>query len=118
MVVNKEAVYPSPPFSPGERYPEYPFQSIAATPNHVYALVRDCLRRLGLDPEHFGSKSWNPLGGIVRPGDNVVIKPNWVYQKKQRQWIAGGGHNSPFRSPGSLGLYLDSIGRRRDGDRR
>ena len=82
--LNKEAVYPSAPFSPGERYPEYPFQSIATSPNHVYALVRDCLRRLGLDPEHFGSKSWNPLGGIVRPGDNLVVKPNWVYHKKTK----------------------------------
>src|SRR5208283_2654258 len=76
--LNKEAVYPPAPFSPGERYPEYPFQGIATNPNHVYALVRDCLRRLGLDLEHFGSKSWNPLGGIVRPGDNLVVKPNWV----------------------------------------
>ncbi len=103
--LNKEAVYPPAPFSPGERYPEYPFQSIATNPNHVYALVRDCLRRLGLDLEHFGSKSWNPLGGIVRPGDNVVVKPNWVYHKNK----GNGSQESVTTHPSLVRALLDYI---------
>jgi len=74
------AEYPKdPPFDPPERYPEL----AAATgrldaSNHVYPAVRDALRLLDLDSSRFGTPAWDPLGGVVRPGDRVVIKPNLV----------------------------------------
>lgn len=37
----------------------------------VKETLRNCFSALGYPAE-------NPLGGIVRPGDNVFIKPNWV----------------------------------------
>jgi uncharacterized protein (DUF362 family) len=65
------------PFHPPERYPEYPFEDLCPG-NHVYGAVRQLLFRTGLDREHFGQPCWNPLGGLIRPGDRVFVKPNLV----------------------------------------
>ncbi len=65
------------PFHPAEKYPEYPFEDLCPG-NRVYGAVRQLLFRLGLDREHFGQPSWNPLGGLIRPGDHVFVKPNLV----------------------------------------
>lgn len=70
--------YPvTPPFDPAQVYPEYPFaddQPMSA--NGAYDLIRQALRTL--NPEGFGERDWNPLAGIVQPGDTVLIKPNLV----------------------------------------
>ena len=74
-------VYPSePPYSPNTAYPEYRFsaETIIKEVNHAYNGVRDTLRLLELDTEHFGQKEWNPLGQIIHPGNTVVLKPNFV----------------------------------------
>ena len=65
------------PFHPPERYPEYPFEDLCPD-NRVYAAVRQLLFGMGLDKERFGQPDWNPLGGIIRPGDRVFVKPNLV----------------------------------------
>ena len=104
-VRDKQAAYPHPPFSPDERYPEYPFASVSSGPNRVYALVRESFRRLGLDRDRFGSPSWNPLGAIVRPGDNVVVKPNWVYQKNK----SGGPPEAVTTHPSVVRALLDYV---------
>jgi uncharacterized protein (DUF362 family) len=36
---------------------------------------------MNLDSVNYGKDNWNPLLGIVRPGDRVLIKPNWVSHK-------------------------------------
>src|SRR5262249_48618851 len=46
-------------------------------------------RLLGLDAGRFDTPGWNPLRGIVRPGDRVVIKPNLV--REFRETHAGDG---------------------------
>ena len=33
---------------------------------------------MGLDKEHYGTKDWNPFAGIIKAGNAVVIKPNFV----------------------------------------
>jgi hypothetical protein len=73
--------YPSVlPYSPRVIYPEYPFtpKTITNKVNHAYDGVRDTLRLLKLDTEHYGQKEWNPLGRIVHPGNTVVLKPNFI----------------------------------------
>ena len=72
--------YPeNPPFHPGQRYPEYPFGETAeGSANFVYESVRELLRHLRLDPENYGTSAWNPLGGIIKPGQQVLVKPNFV----------------------------------------
>jgi uncharacterized protein (DUF362 family) len=70
----------APPYGAGEPWPELAARGVPAgdRPHGVYATVRDALRLLGLDAASFGSVDWNPLGAWVRPGDTVVIKPNFV----------------------------------------
>jgi uncharacterized protein (DUF362 family) len=74
-----EPVYnDQPPFHPGERYPELQFDDISSRPNLPYAVCRDLLQRLGFDNENYGTRLWNPFGEFIRPGDTVLIKPNFV----------------------------------------
>jgi uncharacterized protein (DUF362 family) len=80
-IVKTEALYPEPPFSPGEAYPEYIFEDGPArgkAPNHVYGAVREALMLLGLDRDRFGTADWNPLSAVISPGQRVLIKPNFV----------------------------------------
>ncbi len=67
-------------FNPHQAYPEYPYPGEAkfSKNNQVYESVRELLRLLKMDIEHYGSKDWNPLGKIISPGDQVIIKPNFV----------------------------------------
>lgn len=78
------------PFHPSETFPEYPFgqDDISDEVNKVYAAVRTLFHQLGYDEGHFGTTSWNPLKGLVHPGDTVVLKPNFVLDANMR---AGGG---------------------------
>lgn len=95
-----EAVYPQhPPFSPEEGVPEYPFaRALIAERNPVYRAVRGALHLLGLDIGQFGTPEWNPLGGIVRPGDTVVLKPNFVREFRETQ----PGHGDCLITHGSV----------------
>lgn len=82
---NKGVYYPSCDyfFSPDTFYPEYPWgkDTIAPKKNEVYELVRRCFLEAGLDKENFGLPHWNPLGVYLKPGQTVLIKPNWVENK-------------------------------------
>jgi uncharacterized protein (DUF362 family) len=51
------------------------------------AAVRALLQQWGLDADRFGSAAWNPLGDLIRPGDKVTLKPNWVLHFNE----SGGG---------------------------
>ncbi|MCX5685048.1 MAG: DUF362 domain-containing protein, partial [Planctomycetota bacterium] len=77
----------NPPFSPSADYQEYPFAANTRSDraNPAYAGVRDCLHLLGLDAERFGKNEWNPLGEIVKPGQTVVLKPNFVRDFRETQ---------------------------------
>jgi uncharacterized protein (DUF362 family) len=73
------AMYPRrAPFHPAERYAEYQFSEVGAEANAAYAAVRACFHRAGLDADRCGSESWNPLSGLIRPGETVLLKPNLV----------------------------------------
>jgi uncharacterized protein (DUF362 family) len=65
------------PFHPAERYPEYQFRHTGKC-NTVYAAVRELFYLAGMDRSRYGKTSWNPLGEVIRPGDHVLIKPNFV----------------------------------------
>ncbi|MCX5672200.1 MAG: DUF362 domain-containing protein [Planctomycetota bacterium] len=51
---------------------------MAAGANPAYDAIRESLHLLSLDAEHYGTAEWNPLGRLVRPGNTVVLKPNFV----------------------------------------
>lgn len=55
--------------------PELPDGSIRSVAG---AAVRTLLRDWGLDVARFGTAQWNPLGDLIRPGERVTLKPNWV----------------------------------------
>ena len=77
----------APPFHPSERYPEMPFEETSSQPNAPYALLRNLFVKLGYDSIRIGTAEWNPLGHVVKPGNKVVIKPNFVVSRH-----AGGGN--------------------------
>lgn len=66
------------PYHPGESYPESKFNEVSTIPNHPYKLFRKLLFDLGYDKQNFGKQTWNPFGSIIKEGDSVVIKPNYV----------------------------------------
>lgn len=94
--------YPSQsPFHPDQRYPEYPFDVIGSEPNAAYAAVRDAFHLLGLDDEHYGTCEWNPLNEVVKPGDCVLLKPNFVKEHridKPEEWQQIITHGSVLRA--------------------
>lgn len=79
-LVSGDSCYPTgSPFDPPELYPEYPHKQRSTDPaNHVYKLVRDSFRLLGMDKANFGRPEWNPLGELISRGQRVLIKPNFV----------------------------------------
>lgn len=67
------------PFHPLDPPPEYPFRQMEHVGESLaYGLVREALALLRLDGDHFGTPRWNPLSGVIRPGQTVVVKPNFV----------------------------------------
>src|SRR3954454_21287451 len=100
------AEYPSQsPFHPSERYLEYPFDSLADEPNEIYSGVRDLFRLLEFDKVNFGRSNWNPLGWLVKPGMNVVLKPNLVLSRHHE----GGNVFSIITHPSVLRAIADYI---------
>jgi uncharacterized protein (DUF362 family) len=75
-----------PPFHPDTRFPELPFNDVSPRPNPVYRLLRCALAELGLDRDGYSTPRWDPFASIIREGDTVVIKPNFVLHRND-----GGG---------------------------
>jgi uncharacterized protein (DUF362 family) len=73
----KATEYPTFPYAPASPFPELQ-NSGAVAPNRVFELVRQALVDLQLDQAHAGSSDWNPLGSLIKPGQTVLLKPNWV----------------------------------------
>jgi len=63
------------------KYPEYEGE-VSDSYNPAYEGLRKLFQYLGLDSENFGTSHWNPLKELVKPGDKVVIKPNWVIARE------------------------------------
>ncbi len=76
--VTVPAYNPEPPFHPDTPFPELPFAEVSSWPNWPYGLLRQMFATLGFDSEHLGTAQWNPLGHLIRPGQTVLLKPNFV----------------------------------------
>lgn len=46
--------------------------------------IEQMLLQSGYDLNNFGNECWNPLGGLICPGQNVLIKPNMVLEKSHQ----------------------------------
>lgn len=79
-----------PPYNPPEIYPEYPYDSFGTdSRNLVYTGVRNMFRVLGMDAGNFNTKNWNPLGVVIKPGDNVLIKPAFTVDRHPELGVEG-----------------------------
>lgn len=88
-VVQTKPEYPQRlPYDPAEQFPEYK-GPVAKEDNNAYSAVREVLQSLGLDFHRYGTPRWNPLSEIIRPGDTVVVKPNWVCHRNHGEWAYG-----------------------------
>src|SRR6202022_4659538 len=106
IVKAETASYPlQAPFHPSERFPEYSFRESSLEPNEVYAAVRELLKTLRLDVDHYGLKEWNPLGEIISPGDKVVIKPNFVMDRH----YTGGDYDSVVTHGSVIRAIIDFV---------
>jgi hypothetical protein len=83
IVIDSALAYPDADdfYSPDERFPEYPYVHISKQKNPVYQAVRNCFVQAGLDREHFGTSSWNPLSVLVQPGTRVFVLCNFVFHR-------------------------------------
>lgn len=79
---NSKKGYPQrPPFYPPIIYPELKCLNIQLETdesNQVYETVRNAFVLMGLDLANINSEKWNPLSELIKPGECVVIKPNFV----------------------------------------
>jgi uncharacterized protein (DUF362 family) len=55
-----------------------PSENISYEETKVRELVEKALLIRGYDKGNYGNDNWNPFGDIIKPGSNVVIKPNLV----------------------------------------
>lgn len=108
----EKSEYPSPEeyFRPHKAYPEMeglPVSSCSKRPNYVYDGVRNTLLMLGYDKENIGTKNWNPLRGLISPGQSVVLKPNLVMHRNQNE--AGKGRECLYTHPSVVAAVLDYV---------
>ena len=74
-----EATYPSvKPYHPSERYPEISYKALSGEQNYAFDAIRNALALCELDKENLNTPQWNPFGRIIKPHDQVLIKPNLV----------------------------------------
>ncbi|MFQ5900480.1 MAG: DUF362 domain-containing protein, partial [Thermodesulfobacteriota bacterium] len=57
--------------------------------NPVYRAVEEVFLQLGLDRDHYGTFLWNPLGDLIKPGQKVAIKPNFVTNRDREKLLEG-----------------------------
>lgn len=103
---NNRYSYPTePPFRPDQKYPEIPIADLSNESNEVYNLVRNGFRDMGYDCKNYGSQQWNPLGGMIKPGDVVLLKPNMVMDVNG----SGEGTDCLYTNPSVVAAVLDYV---------
>ena len=108
IVRNDESCYPSVDtlFRPSIRYPEYPFSEYSEQENnYVYDMIRSGFAQMGLDINRIETKEWNPLGGLIEPGSNVLLKPNMVMHENAN----GRGTDCLFTHPSVVAAVIDYV---------
>jgi uncharacterized protein (DUF362 family) len=90
-------------FSPSERFPEYRYAHVSTRENRVYEAVRNCFIQMGLDSEHLGTPTWNPLGGFIKPGNRVFLLCNFAHERGPKEPL------EDFRSRCSHGSVIRAL---------
>ena len=84
---------------------KYPDRDSYTVQNDVSRMIKDGLHTLKLDDEHYETEEWNPLGGYVKPGDLVLIKPNLVLHEN----VMGGGTDCLYTHPSLIATMIDYV---------
>lgn len=84
----------------------------AYDPTTVAHLVAQLFVDAGFDAEHAGTDRWNPLRDIIRPGERVLVKPNWVHHNNQ----SGAGLESLITNATVLAAVLEYVVRANPGE--
>jgi uncharacterized protein (DUF362 family) len=94
------------PYSPLEDYPELSQKVYVGGDNAItYSLIREFFFTLGMDRENYSSPKWNPMKGVIHPGDKVVIKPNLV----RHLHLGGGDYWAVITHPSLVRTVLDYV---------
>ena len=82
-------------------------QSVASlySDNAAQHLVARLFEEAGWDSAHTHTAEWNPLGELIRPGDVVALKPNWVFHDNHK----GQGMECMVTHASVLGAVLDLV---------
>lgn len=89
IVKTKDYKYPLvAPYNPRCNYPEIKSNNFSSE-NFLYDSLRYLLYIYGLDSQNFGNPNWNPLQKFIKPGDTVVLKPNFVNHFNYAEYIDG-----------------------------
>ena len=84
---------------------KYPNMSEFFSDNDVLKMMSEGFYLLGLDSEHYGTEDWNPLKEYVKPGDNVLIKPNMVVHEN----VSGGGTDCLYTHPSLVVVMIEYV---------
>lgn len=79
--------------------------------NHVYDMVCVGFKLMGLDETNYGTPVWNPMKELVKPGNTVVIKPNWVMDVNPN----GKGTECLYTQPSVIAPVIDYVIKALDG---
>lgn len=79
--------------------------------NTARSLVARLFEEAGWDSDHAHTTAWDPLGELIRPGDTVVLKPNWVFHDNH----SGQGMDCMVTHASVLGAALDLVLRAKPG---
>lgn len=76
--------------------------------NHqmIHQMVEQALMLLEMDISHYGTKEWNPLGEIIKPGMQVLIKPNLVMDENH---IRENGTDCLYTQPVIVEAVIDYV---------
>lgn len=94
------------PFRPTKKYKETPFDEVGKGDNHIYDMVRNGFYLMGYDEQNYGTKDWNPLGSIIKPGNKIVIKPNMVMDVNG---IVEEGTDCLYTQPSLVSAVIDYV---------
>jgi len=85
FVIDDKMGYPEFPYNPSEIYPEFKdYMEIDKNNNlnYVYEYIRNLFIQAKYDINNIHTNNWNPFRGMIQDGQSVVIKPNFVIEKK------------------------------------
>ena len=109
-IIETNGGYPSLfPYDPHTHYPEYQGDGVSDTPNNAYDGVRELFIKHGYDQENLGTTNWNPLGWLVKPGNKVFIKPNFVTHEYRKSAGRPGDVYSVITHPSVLRAVADYV---------